>query len=134
MPSLSTILAVRTNPINSNTIFGVLAFGTLFGHLAILVATCFWPRFFNCAPLLNLLVAVSVLGYGLSRARYIWRAHDWHQSALMGFEVLVLVTAVLTFREARWASVGSWVAFGIHGCFSIAAVVYLCTFKITRLI
>ena len=101
-------------------------------HLVLPLA-CLWAgRGF--APLLacNGVVAALVLAAlapGLPRA-----FGDAQIMALAGFEVLVLVAALWARRSRGWPRVVSYGAFGLHLCASVAAVLFLLTFRITRLI
>jgi hypothetical protein len=49
------------------------------------------------------------------------------------FEVLALLVAALALRGYRAAKVGAWIAFALHLAASGLAVVFVLTFKITRL-
>jgi hypothetical protein len=82
---------------------------------------------------LNTTVALSVLLYSATRMRYILAAVDWPYLGLIAFECLVLAGALWAFKEGRAAVIGSYVAFGLHGCASIAAVIFAFTFKISKL-
>lgn len=83
--------------------------------------------------LLNAIVACTVLLYAASRARYIWSGRDWPYVGLIVFELLVLAGVVWAFRSHRLAIVCSYVAFGVHGCTSLAAALFAFFFKMSRM-
>ena len=83
--------------------------------------------------LLNAVVALAILGYAASRARYILTARDWPYGVLIVFELVVLVGATWAFRGNRPAAIWSSVAYGLHGGASLVAVVYAFAVKFTRL-
>ncbi len=82
---------------------------------------------------LNAIVALAVLVGAGFRLRYIWAAKDWPYAGLMVFELLVLAGACWALRHQRAAEIASYVAFGLHGCISVAAVIFAFGFKLTRL-
>jgi len=103
-------------------------------HLGILLRL--WLSSDGMRPLLllNVIVALAVLVSASFRLRYIWAAKDWPYAGLMVFELLVLAGAFWAFRHHRAAELASYVAFGLHGCISVAAVIFAFGFRITRLI
>ena len=54
--------------------------------------------------------------------------------ALVAFEVSVLAAAAWAFRGQRLSVVASCLAFALHLCASVAAVVFMLTFKMTGII
>ena len=102
-------------------------------HVASLLGVWFAPRGVNFLLGLNAVIALGVLIYAASRARFILAAHDWPYLGLIVFESLVLTGAIWAFRDNEIARICSYVAFGLHALASIAAVVFAFTFKFTRL-
>lgn len=101
-------------------------------HL-VLPLVCLWARR-GFAPLLacNGVVAALILAAlvpGLPRA-----FGDGQVMALAGFEVLVLAAALWARRRRGWPRVVSYGVFGLHLCANAAALLFLLTFQITRLI
>lgn len=98
-------------------------------HAGVLLAVCLSPGGLKPLLLLNAAVACPVLLYAASRARYIWAARDWPYAGLVVFELLVLAGAIWALRNHRPAVIWSYVAFGLHGCTSLGAVLYAFLFK-----
>lgn len=88
-------------------------------------------------PLLSVNAAVSacILAYQAQRIRYVLALPaDYPLLALVAFEALVLAAAAWAVRGRRLPVVVSCLAFALHLCAGIAALVFLLTFRITRLI
>jgi hypothetical protein len=82
----------------------------------------------------NVAVSVSVLAYQLPRLGYsLATPPDEQLLALIAFEFLVLATAWWASGGRRLPLVLSCIAFGLHLCASLAAVVFVLTFRIDRL-
>ena len=119
----------RLFPISSDATFQTATVLAVLAHVGVLLAVWLAPSGLRGLLLLNAFIACAVLLYAASRARYIWAARDWPYVGLIGFEVLVLAAAVFAFRGQRIAVVGSYLAFGLHGLASLAAVAYAFGFK-----
>jgi hypothetical protein len=119
--------------ISSNTLFQSIVLFVLVAHAGALIGVWYLPRGFGVLLSLNTVVALSVLTYAACRARYILAAMDWPYLALVVFELIVLFGAYWAFKENRVALIWSYVAFGLHACVSIGAVVFAFVFKITKL-
>lgn len=102
-------------------------------HAAALVFVWTSPSGLKVLLSLNAIVAMAVLVYAASRIRYILAAKDFSYGALIVGELLVLSAAAWAFRGHRSAVIVSSVAFGLHSCASVAAVLFAFLFKMTRL-
>jgi len=91
------------------------------------------PRGIKFLPGLNAVLAVTVLIYAISRARYILASADWPFLGLTVFELLVLLGAIFAYRDNRVAQIWSYAAFGLHALGSIAALIFVFLFKLTKL-
>jgi hypothetical protein len=121
------------SPISSNSLFRTVVIVLLIAHAGILLGFWLAPRTINFLLGLNAVLAISVLTYCGSRARYILSPIDWPFLGLIAFEALVLAGAIWAFRGSRLALIGSYVAFGLHTLVSLAAVIFAFVFKIKRL-
>jgi hypothetical protein len=99
-------------------------------HVGALLGGWLLPNGFKALLSLNAVVACGVMFYAASRARYIFAARDWPYVALVAFELAVLAGAVWAFRNNRPAAIWSYVAFGLHGCTSVVAVLFAFLFKL----
>lgn len=102
------------------------------------VAALFWLMGSRnrLGPLLSVNIAVSacILAYQAQRLRYILAAPlDQGILGLIAFEILVLAATTCAFRRGRLPIVASYLAFAVHACASIAAMVFMLTFRVTRL-
>ena len=118
---------------NSNTLFQAITLVLVMAHAGALICVYFAPRGFSFLLAINSILSSAIILYTASRARYLLAAVDWPYLALVAFEMMVLAGAFWATREHRLAVVWSYVAFGIHSCAGIAAVVFSFTFKITKL-
>ncbi len=118
----------------SNTIVATILTALVVAHVGSLISVWCSPRGLSFLLALNATCAVAILLYIASRAPYVIAAKDWHMLGLFLFEAVVLTGAIFAFRDHRIATIGSYVAFGLHACATLAAVVFAFTFKITRLI
>ena len=127
------VLGRRFGGMTSNALTQTLTLVVLSAHGAALVGVVCATRGLGFVLALNTVVALVVLLYAASRARYIWAAADWPYLGLVGFELLVLAGALWAYRGSRPAAIWSYVVLGLHGCASVGAVVFAFCFKITRL-
>jgi hypothetical protein len=127
------LAGAKPSSIRSITPSQTVALLVVLAHAGVLLGVWFSPNGFKVLLSLNALVALAVLLYAASRARYILAARDWPYLAFIAFELTVLAGAVWAFRNNRPAAIWSSVAFGLHGCASLVAAVFAFTFKITRL-
>lgn len=115
-----------------NEVMAATVVAALAVHLVLPLA-CLWARR-GFAPLLvcNGVMAALVLA---AVAPDLPRAFgDEQVMALAGFEVLVLAAALWASRRRGWPRTVSYGAFGLHLCASVATVLFMLTFRITRLI
>lgn len=118
---------------STNAFNQLLVITVLLAHAGILVGVWYSPRGLGYLLSLNAAIAAAVLLYAASRARYIFAAMDWPFLGLVVLELLVLLGVYFAFRGSRLAVVSSYVAFGLHTCISIGAVLFAFLFKINRL-
>ena len=118
----------------SNTIAATILTALVVTHVGSLISVWCSPRGLSFLLALNATCAVTILLYIASRTPYLIAAKDWLMLGFLIFEVAVLSAAIFAFRDHRIATIGSYVAFGLHACATLAAVVFAFTFKITRLI
>jgi hypothetical protein len=116
--------------ISSNTVFQTIVVLVLAAHVGALAGFWYAPRGLGWLLSLNVVVALAVVGYAGTRARFILAGMDWPYLALVAFELIVLIAAFLAFRANRPAMIFSCVACGLHLLTSIGAVVFAFTFKI----
>ena len=119
----------RPIPIRSITSFQTATLLVALAHVGVLLAVRLWPAGITALLSVNALVAFVALLYAASRARYILASRDWPYVALVIFELMVLAGAVWAFRGNRMAVIWSYSAFGLHGCVSLAAVLFAFFFK-----
>ena len=124
----------KPSSINSNTLFQTIVVAVLIAHVGVLGGMWYSPRGINGMLALNVLLASVILVYTATRMRYIIAAMDWPYFGLIAFELCMLTASMLAFRESRPAIICSYVAFGLHLCVSVAAVVFAFTFKMNRMI
>lgn len=121
-------------PIVSNLQLTLVALAALLGHVLALTAAVVWRRA-EPAFILNLAVACVALIVLVRDLRWLRAPIDWQVAVLVALEVLILLIAVLALRAGyRAAIVGSWIAFGLNFLASGLAVIFVFTFKVTRLI
>jgi hypothetical protein len=125
--------ALLFSAISSNTSFQTAVVLAVLAHVGALLGVWLSPQGFRALLLLNAIVALAVLLYAASRARYIYAARDWPYAGLVVFELVVLGGVVWAFRDNRTAAIWSYIAFGLHGCASLAAALFAFTFKMNRL-
>ena len=116
----------------SNSQLTFVAVGALAIHVLVLTAALV-----RRAPLhafgLNLAVACILLAALAFNPKWLRPPIDLPVVAFAVLEVLVVVMAALAFRGHRPAMVGSWIAFALHLLASGLAVLFVLTFKVTRL-
>jgi hypothetical protein len=82
---------------------------------------------------LNLLVSAGVAIYWLPRLTQLFNYIDL-VTAFVGFEFFVLATSLLAIAGRRVAPALIWLQFVAHSLLIAAALTFITTFKITRLI
>jgi hypothetical protein len=117
----------------SNVQLTVVTVAVLLAHVTALAIAASRRRA-RPALSLNLVVAGATLVNLATDWRWLRPPLDVQVAGLAAFELLVLAMALLALAHHRPAVVGSWIAFGLHGLASVLAVVFVLTFKITRLI
>lgn len=106
----------------------------LAAHLAALL--WLWrPNRFALLLRVNAAVSLAVLAYQVQRIRYILAPpSDGQILMLAAFEVLVLAFAIGACKGGRVPVAVSCLAFAVHLCASVAALAFMLTFQMTRLI
>ena len=82
---------------------------------------------------LNLLVSAGVAIYWLPRLTQLFDYVDL-VTAFVGFEFLVLITSLVAVAGRRVPAAVIWLEFAAHSLLIVAALTFMVTFKITRLI
>ena len=82
---------------------------------------------------LNLLVSAGVAIYWLPRLTQLFDYVDL-VTAFVGFEFLVLITSLVAVAGRRVPPAVIWLEFGAHSLLIVGALIFMSTFKITRLI
>ncbi len=114
----------------------VLVWCAIVAHIAVGVLTKWRRTDLPLLPLLNLIVALCVLGYWIPRwYSYIAKGITWYASdqlvPLYAVVVCVLSGVALTGRyRSAWPH---WVVFAVDACALIVFAVFMSTFKMKRL-
>lgn len=119
---------------SENSIVAAVAILVLMAHLAAF-AWLAWTGG-DVRPVLccNVAVAVVILGYQLSRRRYLLVPPvDQEVVDLVAFEAAVLLMSGWSFHGRRAAVIASSAACAVHLVASAAAVLFVLTFRMTRL-
>ncbi|MEO8619569.1 MAG: hypothetical protein ABI625_00810 [bacterium] len=119
-----------------NILIAALAWFALAVHLAVGVAT--WRRVsaLPLLPLLNLAVAVGVLGYWIPRwYSYVFRGIQWYATDQIVplYALLVCALAMSSLTGRPLSNVPHWIVFAIDTIVLIGAVAFFALFKINRL-
>jgi uncharacterized membrane protein (UPF0136 family) len=118
----------------SNPQLTLLTVAALLAHVLALAAALM-HRGPQAAFGLNFAVGVVALVALASNLRWLRTPVDLQVAGLAALEIVVITLAALALtRGYRAAVVGSWVVFALHFLASGLAVVFVLTFKITRLI
>ena len=105
----------------------------------VIVGILVWRRVTSVPllPWLNLVMALGVLSYWIPRwISYVTRGIIWYATDQLVplFALVVVVLAAFSLTGRMHTMVPHWVIYAIHFAVSIAAVVFVSTFRITRLI
>jgi hypothetical protein len=118
----------------SNLQLTIVAVAALAAHVLALAAAVM-HRGHHTAFWLNLTIAAVVLTIMATNLRCLRAPIDLQVAGLVILEILVAtLTALALSRGYRVAVAGSWAVFALHFLASGLAVVFVFTFKITRLI
>jgi hypothetical protein len=82
---------------------------------------------------LNLIVSASIVIYWAPHILELLKYADV-ELAFVGFEFFVLGTSLFAVRSARVPHTIIWLEFAVHALFVLAALTFMFTFKINRLI
>jgi len=111
--------------LSPNAVFLALVLACLLAHLGVLA----WWRNGMALLLLNAVVALAVLAYQAPRLSLtLSPPMDGQMLGLIGFEVAVLLVSIVGARRL------AWLGFALHLCVSLAALAFVLTFQMDRLI
>ena len=115
---------------SDNQIFEAASIAVLVLYLAVLA----WSVRHGKTPLLlvNMATALALGIYNSFPLRYL--VSDEREMAIVAFEVLALVAALIALSGARPALLWSYAVFGVHLCISVGGVFLAFFLRITRLI
>ena len=119
---------------DNSIVLGVIILA-LAAHLAAFAWLTWTRRDIGALLCCNLAVSAAVLVHQVSRLRYILLAPvDWAVMALLAFEAVVLVMAAWSFGGRRVPGLVSCAAGAVHLVACAAALLFMLTFRMTRLI
>jgi hypothetical protein len=101
-------------------------------HAAALIAVLRSRARFSWIVNLNLLVSAGVMIYWAPRVSQLFGYVDMVM-AFVGFELAVLVVSVLARLRVRIPNAVHWIAFAANTLLSVNALIFMLTFRITRL-
>jgi len=110
----------------------LLAVILLAAHIAVLIAVLRDRTHMNWVVRLNLLVSAGVMAYWVPRVSELFGYIDMVM-AFVGFELAVLIVSVLAALRVRIPRAIHWIAFAANALLSVNALVFMLTFRITRL-
>lgn len=110
----------------------VIAVALVLAHIAVLIATLWFHARAGWVAGLNLLVSAGVLLYWLPRFSEL-SGDAGPVQAFVGFEFAVLIVSVLAVAHLRMPPAIHWIAFAANALLSVNALVFMLTFRITRL-
>ena len=109
-----------------------IAVALLFAHVAVLVVVLRSRGKIDWMIGLNLLVSAGVMIYWAPRLSELFGYVDL-VVAFVAFELAVLIVSILAVSRFRMPPAIHWIAFTANFLLSIAALVFILTFRITRL-
>jgi hypothetical protein len=105
----------------------------LLAHIGVLIAVLRFHARMGWIVGLNLLVSAGVMLYWAPRFSELFGYVDM-VLAFVGFELAVLTVSVLAASRVRIPPAIHWIAFAANALLSVNALVFMLTFRITRLI
>ena len=106
-------------------------------HVMVLIIGLATSRFAFLATVINLIVGLSVLVYWVQKQlRIEYHIFEMREWLALGFEVVVVGTAVYSIATKQWTSgvrISHYIFFGIHLLALLLALVFALTFKMKRL-
>jgi hypothetical protein len=118
---------------NIDDVAKLVTIALVLAHLAALIAVLGFHTRFQWVVWLNLLVSAGVMLYWAPRFSELFGYIDMVM-AFVGFELAVLIVSVLAVLRIRIPPAIHWIAFTANALLSINALVFMLTFRITRLI
>lgn len=109
-----------------------LAVALLLAHVVVLIAVLRCRARMGWVVGLNLLVSAGVMIYWAPRFSELFGYVDM-VLAFVGFELAILIVSILAALRVRIPRVVHWSAFAVNALISINALVFMLTFRITRL-
>lgn len=110
-----------------------VAAALLLAHLAVLVSVLLFRARMGWVVGLNLIVGAGVALYWMPRLSDLL-GHVDLVLAFVGFELAILAASILAGVGVRVPPVVHWIAFAVNAFLSAAALAFIVTFRITRLI
>lgn len=104
----------------------------LFAHIVVLISVLLFRARIRWIVGLNLLVSAGVMIYWLPHFSEMFGYVDL-VLAFVGFELAVLIVSVLAALRFRIPFAIHWIAFAANALLSASGVVFVLTFRITRL-
>jgi hypothetical protein len=109
-----------------------IAVALLFAHVAVLVVVLRSRGKIGWMIGLNLLVSAGVMIYWAPRLSELFGYVDL-VVVFVGFELVVLIVSILAALRVRIPPAIHWTAFAANALLSVNALVFMLTFRITRL-
>lgn len=118
----------------TDTVVATLVWIALALHIVVLIVTLRSAGSRPLVPLLNLAVALSVLGYWVSRwYSYVFQGVTWSASdQIIPLYALLVCALSLLSLSGRYQAL-NWIAFGIHSVVILGAVLFVTFFRMDRL-
>jgi hypothetical protein len=104
----------------------------LLAHIAVLIAVLRFRARLGWMVGLNLLVSAGVMIYWAPRFSELFGYVDI-VLAFVGFELAVLTVSILAALRVRIPPAIHWIAFAANALLSVNALIFMLTFRITRL-
>lgn len=117
---------------NLDDVVKAIAVALLLAHIAVLISVLWFRARIVWVIGLNLLVSAGVMLYWLPRFSELFGYVDM-VLAFVGFELAVLIVSVLATFRVRMPLAVHWLAFAANALLSVNALVFMLTFRITRL-
>ncbi len=115
----------------------VIMFLLFFLYLAVWAVGYFTHRLAFFVPVLNIASWATVVGYWLIRQLQIQQHYiETREMVILGLELLILVLAIYTIisgTKLKWIVTAQYIFFSIHLLVLVAALIFMFTFKINKL-
>ncbi len=114
----------------------VLVWSAIAMHLAVAVAVRSRRSDLTLLPILNLVVALCVLGYWIPRwYSYVTKGIIWYATDQLVplYAIMVCVLSGFALAGRYRGTVPHWIVFGVDSAVLIAFAIFMITFKLKRL-